>query len=566
MGVRFGPARNSCNGEMNWTKSCPLLTETSCPCESIQFLFLLLWFCQSLQADQRRMVVGKRGRKDVREGWVLPRRSGKKAQICEHIVTMKKVSTHATYRKGLNCMWRMKRVREKLRRHGMKPVGGWSKANQLKGTLFATGKEVGFLTNKIVKDVLWLVYHKYKPTHAQLKKIKSTFSFAWQLRTGEVNGNWPCMEKTKKLLAPIGLSPRTQFNSEATKWLAPDQIQTIFTTPWRPGDQEMPLPRYSVSLLMCYDWLMNGCRPVGLDQKIKKSKTHHLDEEHGYLYTQMLGGRAKQEQRMGPRQWKAYRVCTCAGPRHRGLPDDYVETYMLFNDDGTPRVPITWTTECPLTCYQTLMHFYTRCGQPDNQRLYPRWSNKRNRLGENIGRDTMFETELMPFINFQGANPGGIVYDFNGGRKANGRLCDHFNIPYPFSMDWHGDKAKWWKVYQPNVKLPAGFKRREQSTNPLNAIRGHLEIIKHWGRGRLAVRPKPALPPKNSPQPPQLPPMPFPMPMMQMMSMLPPPVFMPPMIPKRTGVNYSKFEAKMDLLLKKMGCEVELTEIENKYS
>ena len=220
---------------------------------------------------------------------------------------------------------------------------------------------------------------------------------------------------------------------------------------------------------------------------------HFLDTEGGYLWTQLLDGRAKTEGRVGIRPWKFFRACTCRGGRHNG-PGTPHEGRDLFRKDGNPRGDVTWNTDCPLSAFETENIMNLR-GRTEYNRPYARWSTVTNRLGEQLCRDSV-HPEINEFLIFQDANPENIVFHKNSGRKSNGRLCDAYKVPYPESMDWHADTAKSWKNYQPGVKLPYGFKRREQSRDPQVCIRGHLRILRNWGRGKLAGQPAKVEPPK----------------------------------------------------------------------
>jgi len=428
------------------------------------------------------MVVGRRGRRDKRNGWTLPKGAGKRRREASIVVKFKALSTIKNYRKGLHFMWKKPRVRRQLQRYGVRPVGGWNTDNQLGGDLFAAPSEIDFLTDEMVDRLMLMTWEEH-PTKAQFKKVRAFFSFAWQLKTGEVNLNFPCVEKKRKLLAPCGFSPKIENGGEATKWLSPEQMRAVLSREWTPN-AEMPLPRYSVLMTISTDFLLNACRPVGLNQKIKKSRDHYINVEQRFMWTEMQGGRAKLEKRMEPRPWKAYRVCSCPGTTHKGLPSNYRDQLRVLDERGFPRNGnANWCTACPLTCFETIKHYTARNSTGDPRRIYPRWSTVTNKYGECIGRKKI-HTELQSFFAYQGVNPHRIQYSKNGGRKSNGRLCDALNIPYKNTLDWHGDKPRWWRKYQPGLpEVPESFTRRTQSQNPLTAIRGLVGIWQKWGRG-----------------------------------------------------------------------------------
>ena len=469
-------------------------------CESTWFLFLLLWLCQSFQVPQRRMVTGNRGSQDYRKGWKLPRRAGKKKRESFMLVNMKQMSTLKNYRKGLHYLWRHAPIRRNMQRFGIKRVGEWDENNQMAGKLPATASEVASLTDKQVDTLMFQAYET-APTKVQFKKVRAFFSWCYQLQTGQLNQNFPCVAAKRKLHAPIGFSPPLGTGGMATSWLNPTQMRDLICNDWT-FDPQWPMPRFSAARLLSYDYEMNAARPECL-KRTKKSRTHCINVENRYMWTQMEGGRAKRELRLETMPWKMFRVCTCPGPVHRGLPDDYESQYDLFDDAGFPRQAPTWCSGCPITCWQTIQHFMTRSMQPDSLRVYPRWSLKTNKFSrEDIGRDKIHK-EIHDFAVYLNACPPGTILSNNGGRKANGQLCDAMRIPFKHSLNWHGDKPiHWRRHYQPGLpQVPTNFRQRKQSTDPLYCIRGHVGILKNWGRAQnmkgFKREPKPEPEPKS---------------------------------------------------------------------
>lgn len=232
--------------------------------------------------------------------------------------------------------------------------------------------------------------------------------------------------------------------------------------------------------------------------RVKYSTNHFLDKKNGFVWTQMEGGKSKSQVRHGVQPWKKYRTCSCPGGKHRGLPsDDYVLQYDMFTNDGYPKAePLEYCTECPVTCWEIVMHFHARSGNygEKGQRPYAKWSVSTNRFTkEDYGRDTLHDN-IQEWLEFQGANPNGTVWHNNGGRKASGQLCDVHGVPYEHSMDVHSNRAQNWKYYQPNCVLTPGFKRRHQHSDDLECCKGPDMIYASWNRGRLAGKIPPPVP------------------------------------------------------------------------
>ena len=413
---------------------------------------------------------------------------------------MKQRSTLKTYRQGLHYLWRHPAIRRNMQRYGLKPVGGWDPNNQMGGKLPATASEVAFLTDKMVDTLMFQAYET-GPTKVQFKKVRALFSWCRQLQTGKLNTNFPCVAAKRKLHADVGFSPPKGTGGMATSWLNPTQMQTLICSEWR-FDPDWPMPRFAVAKLLSYDYLMNAARPECI-KRTKKSRIHCVDVKDRYMWTQMQGGRAKRELRLGTMPWKMFRVCTCEGTVHRGLPNNYRSQHALFDDAGFPRQAPSWCTGCPLTCWEVIQHFMCRSMQPDSLRVYPRWSLASNKFGrEEIGRDKIHR-EIYEIAVYTGACPPGTILSNNGGRKANGQLCDEMGIPYKHSLNWHGDKPIHWRRHYQHYlpQVPSSFKRRKQSQDPLYAIRGHVGILKNWGRAQgmkgFKREPKPEPEPKS---------------------------------------------------------------------
>ena len=172
-----------------------------------------------------------------------------------------------------------------------------------------------------------------------------------------------------------------------------------------------------------------------------------------------------------------YRVCLCPEGKHISLPDDWRST---LDTKGNPTNP-PWCTSCPLACFEVVRSLLPE----DDFRSYPRWLETENRFSlDNYGKKKMFPFARR-WLDLQGANPDGLVFDSNGGRKALGKWCDEFGVPYTISFEVHGDLWKTWKRhYQEGLDRNPYMERRTQSNQPDVACAALRMFARAIGRGR----------------------------------------------------------------------------------
>ena len=263
----------------------------------------------------------------------MPRRAGVKTQKAYMMALDKSVHTFQKYRTGYNTAWNKPKTRRYMIEHGFKPPGQWDSANLQDGRMFASPREVAFITEEIAGNLLWKAYFEDKASKGQLLDISKMLSFAYQLKTGEVKGNFKCVKQTWGNMNPDRMQP-SRKSHKATVYLAPEQVKTSLMTPWN-QNTGLALPDWSSRYMGCWHWNMNGARSKVDLARIRHRAQHHVTYAAGWQCTEYLGGRAKVEKRLGERPWKAYATCTCVGG-HNGLPLSYADQEPLFGDDGTP--------------------------------------------------------------------------------------------------------------------------------------------------------------------------------------------------------------------------------------
>ena len=83
----------------------------------------------------------------------------------------------------------------------------------------------------------------------------------------------------------------------------------------------------------------------------------------------------------------------------------------------------------------------------------------------------------------QGVCDPAARYCTNSGRKALGRLCDEYGIPYHDSFQVHADRQTVWQgSYQPNCQN-SNFESRSQHTSPDVVCKALRTVATRWGVG-----------------------------------------------------------------------------------
>ena len=94
-------------------------------------------------------------------------------------------------------------------------------------------------------------------------------------------------------------------------------------------------------------------------------------------------------------------------------------------------------------------------------------------------------TLIQSWLDLQGGNPDGLKFDSNSGRKALGKWCAEFQVPYRKSFEVHGDLwCTWKKHYEPTLKRDPGFLRRTQSNLAEECCAALRTFARGIGRGR----------------------------------------------------------------------------------
>ena len=406
-----------------------------------------------------------------REECRLPRRAGINTKIAWKRNERKAHQTLGKYRTGYRKAWSVPNARRYMKSIGLLKPGDYNPNNQQGGVMFSLPSECK-ITDKQAQTIMTHCIECKKLTECNLKDIKKMLSYAYQITQRE-KGNYPGVTWAWSTMDPDKTKPPTK-SLVPKVILSPSGLKTAFTTEYGP-DTGMDFMLWNTRCLLTHDLNVFGCRQVEDINRIRDSESHLIVPSQGWMCTDFVGGRAKLEAEKGVRPWKLYRRCLCPGGEHKHLPNNW-DTYL--NRKGNPkRFPLPWCTTCPLNVFGAIREW-----NKDN-RTYPHWTGKQFAPEQNLGEDSR-QKHMQAWLDAQGANPDGVKFDSNSGRKALGKWCDEFNVPYEESMEIHGDHWDTWKKnYQPRLRREPEINRREQSTDPETCLRALNRFARGIGRG-----------------------------------------------------------------------------------
>ena len=423
-----------------------------------------------------------------RKGVKLPRRAGTNTQIAFRRNENKSTHTLAKYRTGYRAAWKVGACRRYMKSIGLKEPGSYNPNNQQGGEMFALPSEVK-LTDAQAKKIMNHCIRAPQLTLGNLRDIKKMLSYAYQL-TQNKTGNYAGVNWAWESLNPETHKPPTK-KLMPTVIIKPKGLAKAFTTEYNPHCG-MAYPEWCTGLLLTHDQAVCGLRQVVDLNKIRDSKCHVFVPNQGWMATDLVGGRAKLEKSKGVRPWKLFRVCFCPKGDHKALPEDWQDR---LDSKGYPAGKVPWCTTCPLNAFQAVRDLLPE----DDHRTYPKWNKSSARFHEtnSIG-ERLRLGKFQKWINIQGANPDGLTFHSNGGRKSLGKWCDEFDVPYEDSFEIHGDHwTTWKKHYQPRLRREPEFNRRTQSPNADDCTNALWRFAEGIGRGKSKKKEKEEITPKQ---------------------------------------------------------------------
>ena len=433
------------------------------------------------------MVKGRGGLESFRQKAKLPPRAGWKVRIEYEKNEMRSAETMKKYRYGLR-LW-VQGCSVYLKRIGVKSPGEYSKSNQHGGECFALPGDIRLNENQAAQ----ILYKCYKSgqTEAQLKVVKKTLSYAYQIQGGEPGKNFKTLAGVWMVMQKEKMKPQQHF-VVPTKIPRPEDLRFAFTKPW--GKQsDISLVEYSRGLVAAWAWGVNGARSREDMNRIKNASMHGFNEIEGHGFSGFKGGRSKLcMQKAGTRPWRLWYVCMCPNGRHISVPRD-VE-YALTKE-GNPHedlYEVNWCTSCPVNALEFVLRAQWNVYDGSDVASMKTWSyakvfrkwNKKGGYGKTSIGDPV--QEAFKWFKNQGLAAN---WDKNAGRKSLARWLHKLQIPYHEGFQIHGDLEQVWGGYY-QKKLPkSGYGERRQSNDPDTATRA-LRRFATWCNRGVPVKPQ----------------------------------------------------------------------------
>ena len=170
-------------------------------------------------------------------------------------------------RYGFKLMWQ--EAPREMRRYGCGAVGSFDPKNAHGGVCWGWPKECQLTSNQ-AGAILYKIYQRRTMTWPQLKAIRKSLAYAYELTGGEThNGNykrvgmiWPVMRETE--CVPV-------TNSQKPKLIPTvEELKEAFTSPWDP-EHPWSLMEFLGGLVCAYDTFVNGLRSNEDMSRVKKS-------------------------------------------------------------------------------------------------------------------------------------------------------------------------------------------------------------------------------------------------------------------------------------------------------
>ena len=418
----------------------------------------------------------KRGPTALKDKAELPKRASVNTRIQHALNNKKNNRTMMIYRAGMKLLWKV--ARKELREAGVEKYGTYDPKNAHGGKIWGWPYEMN-LTNAKVKKIMFAAINSYKLTIDQLRTVRKSFAYAWQLfkhktEDQEADDNWPCMRKVWKTIDDTKQKQKS-YSTLPERVPTPDELKAAFTKPWTP-DHPFSFSKFCQAVPAAYDTFIWGCRSNEDHKRIKDSRNHVVRPSEGYLSSEYVGGRCKSPQHARP--WSRYVVCLCPGGAHNGPTSFFKDT---LDKNGNPTIAADWCCTCPLACLEFMWSYDDAAG-----RCYSK-ANRGGKFGKQNESD--IPTLAVDWLVAQGICTEEDRFCHNSGRKSLARWCSKYQIEYKDSFQIHQDLRKTWKIYQPDVP-PSKFDDREQSKCADTCCVALRTLAMNW---KLGPSKKPAL-------------------------------------------------------------------------
>ena len=348
-----------------------------------------------------------------------------------------------------------------MRRKGIPRPGAFDNTNIHGGKLWASRRECK-LTDKMAGEIIERVYESKKVGLDQLKQVRHSMSYAYYLTTGKGGENYNEVKAQWRSFSLKDL-PKVRRPLLPTRIPTPVNLKKAFTSPWT-REHEWNLVSFELGVLSSHDSHIFGLRPNVDIKKVKDSRSHFINKNEKYGYTDMVGGRSKlHAPNRGTRPWRVYRTCFCKG-NHVSPPE-----YIPLDGEGNPEEDPTWNTVCPLACMEFMQSM-----QGENWKAYAKWAPSTGMFGQNVGDVPSFANK---WLVSQGVEGG--PFHRNCGRKCLSRWLQLLNIEYKEHLHIHGDLEEVWRDHYQSKLRKSGYRVREQATDS-DLATAALRALSKW--------------------------------------------------------------------------------------
>ena len=380
----------------------------------------------------------------------------------------------AKIRLGFRYMWQAAPVQ--MERAKAKRPGEYNPKNHHAGVCWGYPGECT-MTNLRASKVLRACIKSKMLTIDQIKVVRKSLAYAFELKGGRYGENFPCVKGIMVTIKASELHPKKR-DTNPVNIPTPVQLKQAFVREWSPTNVWHFVP-WCLGLLTAYDCHIWGSRAQKDHDKIKKATEHKFNWKQGWQASKYHGGRAKLiGPKKGTRVWWVYRVCMCPGNKHVRPPADF---FSEIDKNGDPRCGrIGFCSTCPLACWEVIMQLQFKEDEP--KRNYPKWLEPSKKLPGRLGNSNI--NDVAKFANewMEKAQEVG-KFDHNSGRKTLAKWVGYLKIPYCESVHIHGDlHAVWGKNYQQDVPTSV-YSIREQSKDPAVATKAARKLAKWFGKG-----------------------------------------------------------------------------------
>ena len=364
-----------------------------------------------------------------------------------------------------------------MEKHKIPAVGSFDANNGHNGVMWGWKRECT-MTDARAERLLLAAFESKELTLVQLKAVRKTLAYSWQLKGGDPDGNWPGTKKVWKLiLAGQSSLPQTTEETSTSPVIVPtmEQLREGTLSLWSPGNR-FNFIDHCEGRIAWWDSFICGIRPREDVKRVKESRTHKWNNRNGWFATRYEGGRCKLAgAKKGNREWWLYTPCCCVDSRHvPPSPDDR----FVIGANGNPRagMQVSFNPLCPMACLQFLNLWL----EPGARRRYPNWKKAGGFGKRNVNDVVAFAID---WALANGVGDPEQPFDSNSGRKCLARWLSDLKLWFEEGVDIHGDHPETWvENYQPDSQLKNElFRRRKQATDPDIALRGLRKFVTWLG-------------------------------------------------------------------------------------